>query len=766
MRPRPASAFPPTAVALKALRALLLAFLIGTLAAGPACALPQGGSVAAGQAAITQTNASTLVITQLSDKAIINWRGFNIDTRELVRFLQPSAGSTALNRVNGGDPSIILGALQANGRIFLINPAGIVFGGTAKVDVGGLLATTLNMKDSDFLAGRYVFQQQAGGTLASVVNEGSITAAPGGFVVLVAPGVVNKGTITAQAGAVHLASGQQFTVDFAGDGLIKFAVDGAVSGTPVGPDGKPLDWRVSNAGKISAAGGSVTLTAKAARDVLAGVVNNSGVIEARSLVDRGGTIVLSGGDTAVAAATSAGALRPAGEVAGVVVNTGTLDVSAAEAGAAPGRVLMIGERVGQSGTIDARGASGSAGGTVIITSTDRTVLGSGSTIDVSGTGTGSAGTVRVWSDNFTAAAPGAQVLARGGESGGDGGFVEVSGRENLQFGAFVDTRAPQGKTGTLLLDPKFIVVQEAGGDAYDAGNNNLFANNTSGSTQITPSSIDASATNVVLQANTDITVVDPIATATAGVGVTMQAGRSIAVNADVSTNNGAISLTANDPGASLGDRDAGAGSITMAPGTTLSSGGGDITLRIGNLAGGTPGDITARTLATGGGNVLIDSRGAVALNGAVSAGAGTVTINANTAGAGASGFTMNAGSSITTTSATGSAVAINVNAAAGGTGGAALRDITTGSGGTITVATDTGGNTTGGSITQAAGTLLNAGSGTVALSTPTGGGAGIGTVGANILTQAGTVTAAAGAGGVFVTESDGASVTATATGAG
>ena len=155
---------------------------------------------------MSQPNATTLHIHQASHKAIINWRGFSINADELVRFLQPSASAIALNRVTGGDPSIILGQLIANGRIFLINPNGIVFGPGARVDVGGLLATTLNMTDADFLAGRYIFQQ-AGANLGSVINQGTITAAPGGFVALSAPGVLNAGTITVHLGTVHLSSG-------------------------------------------------------------------------------------------------------------------------------------------------------------------------------------------------------------------------------------------------------------------------------------------------------------------------------------------------------------------------------------------------------------------------------------------------------------------------------------------------------------------------------------------------------------------------------
>jgi hypothetical protein len=165
------------------------------------------------------------------------------------------------------------------------------------------------------------------------------------------------------------------------------------------------------------------------------------------------------------------------------------------------------------------------------------------------------------------------------------------------------------------------------------------------------------------------------------------------------------------------------------------------------------------------GAVDLQAQNAVTLNAGLNAGSSTIVIAANQDGSGAEGFSQTAGA-IQTSNATAGAVAINVNAAGGGTGSAGLGDITTGSGGTITVSTATGGNSSGGSITQTALTLLDVGSGTVALSTPTTGSSGIGTAAVNIRTTAGTVTAAAGSSGVFITETDGANFTATATGAG
>jgi filamentous hemagglutinin family protein len=686
-----------------------------------AAALPTDGHVVAGQAIIQNVSPTTLSVTQISDKAILNWNSFSIAANEAVRFHQPSMHSIALNRVIGVDPSVILGQLQANGRIFLINPNGILFGAGAQINVGGLLATTLQIRDDDFMAGRYLFAQDPLKGLNTVVNRGTIHVSDNGYVVLMAPGVSNEGVIVANLGTALLGSGQKFTLDLMGDGLIRYAINDKVLRQVIGPNGKPLSSAVSNSGTIQADGGQVILSARASGDVFSSVVNQSGVIRAQSLVNHGGVVRLEGSDP-VANTGTVGWQANLGKVQnadGTVLNTGTIDVSAAGPGAAQGQVTITGEMVGIAGTILARGAEGAQGGRVLISSTDKTVATSDSVINTSGVGNSSAGNVVVWSDKNTMF--GGTILAQGGALGGNGGFVEVSGKESLMFSGLVNALAPRGQPGTLLLDPRNIVVATAGGVAYNPGVNNLFGNNLGATTTITPASINGQLANVVLQANTDITVTNAIAMTNAGVGITMQAGRSIAVNANVSTTNGNISLTANDATATAADRLAGAGNMTMAAGTTLSSGTGNISLTMGSSVAVpfSPGSITTvGNLTTTTGNISINSPNTVSLSGALNAGSGTVTINANTDGAGAQAFTMNAGSSITTTNTTAGAVQINVNAAGGGTGTAALDNITVPAAGTLTVDTNTGGNLTGGAITQNAGTSLIVG--TAQLSTGNG----------------------------------------------
>ena len=181
-----------------------------------------------GQASISQSG-NTLDITQTSNKAVINWLGFDIAPGETTQFFQPSSGAIALNRVNSNSASQINGNLLANGNIIIINQNGVMFGAGSRVDVNGLVATTANISDSAFMnntTGLFTFDQP-GNPNASITNNGTITAAQAGLVGLVAPNVINNGTITAKLGKVQLASGDTFTVDMYGDNLMSVAVSNA-----------------------------------------------------------------------------------------------------------------------------------------------------------------------------------------------------------------------------------------------------------------------------------------------------------------------------------------------------------------------------------------------------------------------------------------------------------------------------------------------------------------------------------------------------------
>ncbi len=244
--------------------------------------LPQGEQVVAGGAVFDRSQADTLNITQSTNKLIANYDSFSIAQPEAVHFYQPSATSIALNRVVGVDPSSIMGTLTATGRIFLVNPNGVVFGSNAVVDTAGLVASTLNISNDDFLAGRYTFFGQGG----SVVNQGYISA-PGGFVALLGSTVENTGLIEAELGSIALASGDAVTLNLDPVGLISVVIDDPTS---LNPEGK--NAAVDNSGTLSANGGKVVLTAQTLDGIFDKAINTNGIIEANALDGSSGEIIL------------------------------------------------------------------------------------------------------------------------------------------------------------------------------------------------------------------------------------------------------------------------------------------------------------------------------------------------------------------------------------------------------------------------------------------------------------------------------------------
>ena len=199
---------------------VLMASALAPLAAAAALAGPNGATVVGGAATVQGQGTANVIVNQTTQNAIINWQTFNIGSGETTKIYLPNSNSTQLDRVTGGQgPSQILGTLYSNGKVFLVNPDGILFGMGARINVGGLVATTNDIANNDFMAGRYNFSIP-GNPNASIVNLGTITAQTGGFAALVAPGVRNTGTITAKLGTIALASGNAFTLDIYGDNLI------------------------------------------------------------------------------------------------------------------------------------------------------------------------------------------------------------------------------------------------------------------------------------------------------------------------------------------------------------------------------------------------------------------------------------------------------------------------------------------------------------------------------------------------------------------
>ncbi len=255
--------------------ALIISTLLGSVTIS--IASPTDGVVTSGSATISQTGTTTN-INQATNKATINWNTFSIASNETVNFNQPSINSITLNRVTGNERSIINGALNANGQVWILNSNGVLFGSTAKINTSGLLATTKNLSDTDFNNNNYTF---SGDSTNSIINLGTIDIANSGYATLIANSVTNEGTITAVKGRIHLVGENEVTVNFNGNSLVSLTVDKGV-----------LDSIVKNTGSLYANAGEIYLTTNAVNDLLRGVVNNTGIIEAQSLGDVTGKIEL------------------------------------------------------------------------------------------------------------------------------------------------------------------------------------------------------------------------------------------------------------------------------------------------------------------------------------------------------------------------------------------------------------------------------------------------------------------------------------------
>ena len=323
---------------------LLAGTALASLSAGlPALAgeppqLPSGGMVTAGQALIAKSGGA-MTITQTSPKAILEWQSFNVGPQGSVTFLQPDASSMILNRVTSADTSLIRGRLSANGQVVLVNPNGVVFGKGASVDVGGLVASALDIGDGDFLAGTMAFQRN--GRLGQVVNHGSIRAAQGGYAALLGGRLASDGLMEARLGTVVLASGETAVLTFA---------QGALVGVQLRPS--MVESLIRVGGIIQVGGGRVLVTASAASAVLGGVINIDGVIEASSLTG-GGLIAIGDADTAAVTVGAGARLDASAATRG---NGGTVRVDS-QATAVHGVVLAEGGRQGgDGGHIETSGA--------------------------------------------------------------------------------------------------------------------------------------------------------------------------------------------------------------------------------------------------------------------------------------------------------------------------------------------------------------------------------------------------------------------------
>jgi filamentous hemagglutinin family protein len=546
-------------------------------AAATAWANPVGPTVVNGGASFSQQG-STLTVTN-TPGAIINWQQFSVGIGETTRFVQQNAASAVLNRVVGQDPSSILGTLQSNGRVYLVNPNGIVFGAGAVVDVAGLVASTLGLSDQDFLAGRNVF---SGGGAGALSNQGSIATAQGGQVYLVAPNIDNSGIIRAPGGEVILAAGHSVDLVDPANPQISVALDAP-------------DTQAVNVGQVLAQGGRI--------GIYGALVNQRGTVSA---------------DTAVAGENGKIVLRASKTL---LVEGGSV-TSAANSAGQGGEIQLLGDQVGLTGnaSVDASGAAG--GGTVLVGGDSRgtnplvrnasaTFVGADATVRADALAAGNGGKVVVWGTD--AARVYGALSARGGALSGNGGFIETSGGY-LDATRTPDVSAPNGLGGSWLLDPYDIIIGATDTPATYTGSPN-FVGAGGGST----SYIGASVINTALDAGN--VIVDTTGAGTGTGNITLDSGSTIGRTAA-----GTSTLTLQAHNDIILN-----GNITAtAPGVT------NVVLVADQDSNGAGAVAINAPINTNGGNVTISSSGNITFNASqglgydnIVAGAGSVTLSSS-----------------------------------------------------------------------------------------------------------------------------------------
>ncbi|MET0551248.1 MAG: GLUG motif-containing protein, partial [Xanthomonas sp.] len=418
------------------LAAPLLPFALACALAAPAYASGVPSLSSATGATVSQTG-STLHIDQNAAKAVLNWNSFNVGKDASVVFVQPSSSAVALNLIDASrGASVIDGSLRANGNVFLINSAGILFGNHAQVNVGGLVASSLGLAGDD--AHGYLLARGEHGA-ASVVNQGNISAGNGGSVNLVGNHVANRGTIHADGGAIRLLSADQVKVTMDAAGAIGMQL---VAAATQSVDGAAA--AVENSGTLRANGGQILLQA-GSTGLSQLLVNNTGALEATGIDTSGGSVRLVG-------------------TGGDVASSGRIDVSGTHGGSVQ---LLSDAAVNVDGRIDASGTAaggsiriggGYQGGEQLQHASAATVAGT-ALLDASATGQGNGGSIVVWSDGHTAVHGALRANAAGR---GDGGLLETSGHTVDFSGIAVGAKAAgSGAAGTWLVDPEDLTVDSA-----------------------------------------------------------------------------------------------------------------------------------------------------------------------------------------------------------------------------------------------------------------------------------------------------------------
>jgi filamentous hemagglutinin family protein len=434
--------------AAKLLAALAVAGLAQqAVAAAPAPnTLPTGGQVVAGTATIA-TAGNTMNVNQTSQRAVVNWSSFDVGSKATVNFNQPNAQAATLNYVNSASKSMINGAVNANGQVIFVNNNGIVFGKSAQVNVGGMVATTMNTSAKEFMEGRDI-QTYEGGTSGKVINKGNITGNNiNSYIALMAPQVINTGVITATMGgnnAIALVAGQKVTLQFSGSQFVSVSVDASV-----------VNALISNKLLINAGNGQVIIGANAAQNLMGSLIKNTGTISASDINTSGGKITLTADTIEQSGAIEASSSQAAGGNISLKGNHITLASGSKTiaTGATSGGNINVGVNNASTQSLQNAIENNNLANTVSVQTN--------ATVDASATQSGNGGAINIWSKLSTMVA--GTLSAKGGAQGGNGGFIETSSKGTVSIASAtkLDTSAPKGRAGQWVIDPTTLIIDSA-----------------------------------------------------------------------------------------------------------------------------------------------------------------------------------------------------------------------------------------------------------------------------------------------------------------
>jgi len=485
-------------------------------------AAPEGGRVVQGIGNIEQ-NANITNVNQVSDLLTVEWSSFDLDSQEVVNFLQPNNQAWVLNHILQNGPSQINGQINANGNVLLINPRGMIFGENALINAGSFTASSLWLDKEDFLNGNFYFKD-IDPSQGRIINHGLISAATGGFVNLLGESISNEGILSANMGYVSLAAGSELYLTFDDQNFLGVKVTQEVINNDAG-----LKAAIDNKGKIEGESVRVIMQAESAKDLFDLAVNHEGIIEATGF---------DGGEVSIAAN---GAIKMNGNIdSSGDNNSGSVDIAGKSVellgdivsrGDVGGRVWVQAEdiQLAASATVDVSGQFG--GGQALIgggylgrlegfRNAQSLYVADGAKIYADAVLAGNGGEVILWSDNSTHFH--GLISAQGGTQSGDGGLVETSSLNQLSVSGKVSTHARSGQTGTWLLDPgelEIVAGMAAGPNQISVSTIDLLNNNVvittsdydagmagSGNLTLSADISSASGNSLTLQAETDITL--------------------------------------------------------------------------------------------------------------------------------------------------------------------------------------------------------------------------------------------------------------------